>query len=62
MVRFVVGVPDHDVQERPMFDIQDLIQIVHHLMVLPDHPLCTAVPIPPPWLEVIGNLFHRLNQ
>ena len=58
MVRVVVGVPNYDVQERLLFGIQDLF----HLLVSPDHAKCPAVPIPPPWLEVGGHLFHILNH
>ena len=62
MVRVVVGVPDQDVQERLLFGIQYLVWLEHHLLVLPYHAPCPAVPMPPPWLEVGGYLFYLLNH
>ena len=62
MVRVVVGFTDHEVQERPLFGIQDLVRLEHHLPVLTDHAPCPAVSMPPPWLEVIGHFFHLINH
>ena len=58
----MVGVPNHDVQERLLFGIQDLVRLGHHLLVPPYHAPCPAVPMTPYWLEVIGQLFHLLNH
>ena len=62
MVIFVVGFPDHDIQEHPLFGIQDLVWLGHHLLVPPYHAPCPAVPMTPYWLEVIGQLLHLLNH
>ena len=58
----MAGVPNHEVQECLMYGVQDLVRLGHHLLVPPDHAPCPGVPMPPPWLEVGGNLFHILNH
>ena len=62
MVRVMVDIPYHDVQESLLFGIQELVRLRHHLLVLPYHAPCPAVPMPPPWLEVGVHLFYLLNH
>ena len=54
MFRFVLGVPEFDVQEYPPVGSQDLIWLGRHLSVNPEHDPCPTTPTTLPWMEV-GN-------